>query len=98
MKLKKLFKTIDDKFMEIGFQKIKDDEYAVTYIRKNEAYDYTQIIDIIHKESGRHIVQSYDEDVDEGACVGLTYYELKLVMRKIKQKGWTTKLPLMYEL
>lgn len=32
----KLFKTIDQKFKDIGFEKIKDDKYSATYIRCNK--------------------------------------------------------------
>ena len=47
----KLFKNIDDKFKDIGFEKIKDDEYAVTYERINNMFGYIQVIDILHKNS-----------------------------------------------
>ena len=57
----KIFKNIDEKFKEIGFIKVKDDEYAVTYERINNIFGYTQVIDILHKKSGRHIIQSYDK-------------------------------------
>lgn len=36
----KLFKSIDEKFKEIGFDKVDDDEYSVTYERKNDKYNY----------------------------------------------------------
>lgn len=89
----KLFKSIDDKFKDIGFEKIKDDEYAVTYERINNTFGYTQVIDILHKKSGKHIIQSYDKhlmDKDKigNICVGLTYYEMKLIFKKMKKKGW----------
>ena len=32
----KLFKTIDEKFEEIEFKKIKEDKYGVTYQRQNK--------------------------------------------------------------
>lgn len=94
--MKKLFKTIDDKFSEIGFQKVQDDEYAATYERKNEKYGYTQVLDLRHKASGRHIIQSYDKELFDdkkigNTCVGLTYYEMKLAMKKMKKKKWTSK-------
>lgn len=100
--MRKLFKTVDDKFREIGFEKVVDNNHAVTYERKNEVYHYTQCLDILYKTSGRHLVQSYDIDLSDedntgNVCVGLTYYELKLVMKKMRQKGWKTKLPLLYE-
>ena len=89
----KIFKNIDEKFKEIGFEKVEDNEYSVIYERKNEKYNYTQVIDIIHKNNGRCIVQSYDKDLLDkknigNTCVGLTYYEMKLIMKKMKQKRW----------
>lgn len=99
--MKKLFKTIDDKFADIGFEKISDDDYSVTYERKNEVFNYTQVLCILHKASGRHMIQSYDKDLFDdkkigNTCVGLTYYEMKLAMRKMKKKAWTSKSPLLY--
>ena len=91
-----MFKTIDDKFFEIGFRKIQDDKYAATYERRNERYNFTQVLTIGHKDSGRHIVQSYDKDLFDdkkigNTCVGLTYYEMKLALKKMRKKGWKSK-------
>ena len=89
----KLFKSIDEKFAEIGFKKIREDEYGASYERYNEKYKYTQTLALLHKESGRHIVQSYDNElVDQkgigSTCVGLSAYEMKLCIKKMKQMGW----------
>ena len=86
----KLFKSIDDKFKEIGFIKIDEDEYGVLYRREEVKYNYAHCIEIIHKLSGRHIVISYQKDINnEGFnnAVGLTVYETKLVLKKIKKMG-----------
>ena len=56
----KLFKTIDEKFEDIGFIKAEENEFCVVYERLNSNYQYIQTIAILHKKSGRHIVQSYD--------------------------------------
>lgn len=89
----KIFKNIDDKFKDIGFKKVKDDKYAVTYERYDTTYKYTQVLDIRHKKSGRHIIQSYDKDLMDtkgigNTGVGLTYYETKLALKKMKKKKW----------
>ena len=47
----------------------------------------------VTKKSGQHIVQSYDENLTDtkgigNTCVGLTMYEMKLCIKKMKQKGW----------
>lgn len=89
----KLFKTIDDKFAEIGFVKMEENEYGVRYQRMDEWHDYVQCLDISHKYNRLHIVQSYDKDLMDSklignTCVGLTYYEMKLVMKKMKKLGY----------
>ena len=89
----KIFKNIDEKFEDIGFKKIKDDKYAVTYERYNGEYKYMQVLDIRHKKNGKHIIQSYDKDLFDiegigNTSVGLTYYETKLALKKMKKKKW----------
>ena len=84
------FVNIDKKFEKIGFKKIEEDKYGVVYLRNNKEYKYTQVIHIAYKDSGNHIVQSYDRDVrDENdvgnICIGLTYLETKLVLEKFRQ-------------
>jgi len=89
----KLFKSVDQKFKDIGFNKIEDNDYVVEYERKNKQYGYTHKIVICHKKNGRNIIQSYDKDLfdDKGignTCVGLSYYETKLALKKMKSKKW----------
>ena len=89
----KIFKTIDEKFDEIGFKKVREDKYGVEYERENKKHGYTQTLYLGHKKSGKHIVQSYDKNLmDEkkigNTCVGLTMYEMKLCLKKMKQMGW----------
>ena len=92
----KLFKSVDKKLKEIGFVKIKEDKYGVRYERKNSKYNFTQSVDILHKASGRHILQSYDNELMDqkkigNTCVGLTGYEMKLFLKKMKQIGLYSK-------
>lgn len=89
----KLFKTVDEKFAEIGFVKIEEDEFGAVYKRRVDKYNYTQTLDLGHKASGRHIIQSYDGELTDqkkigNTCVGLTMYEAKLCVKKMKQMGW----------
>lgn len=89
----KLFKTVDEKFERIGFIKVKENNKIVSYERYDDEFKFTQTLDLIHKNSGRHIVQSYDRDLmDEkkigNTCVGLTMYEMQLCLKKMKQMGW----------
>lgn len=92
----KLFKSVDEKLRDIGFVKESEGKYHVAYVRKNHAPDYTHCLDILHKSNGQSIIQSYDRDLMDdkcigNACVGLTYDEAKLVMRKMRQKHWRSK-------
>ena len=92
----KLFKTVDEKFAEIGFIKEKEDKYGAIYKRKVDKHNYTQTLSLLHKVSGNHLIQSYDANLmDEkkigNICVSLTMYEAKLCIKKMKQMGWKVK-------
>lgn len=84
----KLFKNVDEKLAEIGFKKIAENEYGVAYERYDKKYKYTQAVDILRKSSGQHIMQSYDMNDKRCGCVGLTGYEMKLFLKKMKKMGW----------
>ena len=87
----KLFKTLDEKFKEIGFIKVQENEYGASYERPNGSF--LQKLDLLHKGSGKHIILSYDPYLIDNkkignTCVGLTMYEIKLCFKKMKQMGW----------
>lgn len=84
----RLFKTIDDKFEDIGFKKIEENKYGAVYERYDEKYKYNQRLDIMHKASGHHLIHSYDETnttSEFSPSVGLTGYEMKLALKKMKK-------------
>lgn len=88
----KIFKTVDDKLADIGFRKIEEEQYGVRYKRKDDEHGFVQTVDIFHKASGRHLLQSYDAELTDqkmigNTCVGLTGYEMKLFLKKMKQIG-----------
>lgn len=92
----KLFKSVDDKLLEIGFEKTREDEYGVTYERNDSEHGYTHRVDIGRKSSGKHLLQSYDPKLfDSGKIgnigVGLTTYEMELFAKKMKQIGLYSK-------
>lgn len=94
----KLFKTVDDKFKEIGFVKIRENRFGATYDRRVPKHKFTQRLVLLHKACGRHIVQSYDVALADQkgighTCVGLTMYELELCIKKMRQMGWKVKKP-----
>ena len=89
-----MIKIADRKIEKLGFKKIQDDKYGARYHRYNETYGYTHEVAIIHKESGKHILQSYDVEssTSKGSInVGLTYTELKWFKRKMKEIGLVDK-------
>ena len=89
----KLFKTIDEKFSEIGFTKVKENEYSANYERSTK-FGYVQCLDLVHKASGMHIIQSYEKGLNTDGfnnSVGLTMYEAKLCRKKMKRMGWKEK-------
>ena len=45
----KIFKNIDEKFEDIGFKKVKDGEYLVTYERYNGKYKDIQVLNICQR-------------------------------------------------
>lgn len=88
-----MFRSIDKKLRKIGFVKEREDKFGALYERKNEKYNFVQVLHIAHKASGKHIVQSYDKELFDtkkigNTCVGLTYYEMKLALKKMKQLGY----------
>ena len=91
-----LFKSVDEKLAEIGFVKLEDSDSYVHYERYVADYKYTHCLDILHKYNNQHIVQSYckglfDEKKIGNTSVGLTYYEMNLITKKMRQKGWKSK-------
>lgn len=87
----KLFKTVDQKLRDIGFVKIKEDNYGANYERLDERYGYVQCLSLVHKISGRHLIQSYQQDINQSGfynMVGLTMDEAKLAIKKMKQMGF----------
>jgi hypothetical protein len=83
--------NVDKELSKIGFVKTGEDHFCATYERKNEEEGYVQCLDLIHKASGKHLIQSYQEDVNTDKfnnMVGLTMYEARLALRKMKQMGW----------
>lgn len=80
---------IDKKLKNRGFNKIEEDEYGVTYEKEITEFGYTQVLSLICKADGRHIIQSYDKrlipDEELGAVnsvCGLTLPDTLLILLK----------------
>lgn len=84
----KLFKSVDEKLSEIGFEKTYESDSGVDYEKYVEGFNFIHKVSIVHKSSGKHLLQSYDL---ESIGVGLTGYEMKLFLKKMKQLGLYSK-------
>lgn len=83
-----LFVKADRKMEKLGFEKIEENKFGVSYRKENKEYNFTQRIDIVHKSSENHLIQSYVEGTNSDGfnnCVGLTYAEMKAVMKKYRE-------------
>jgi len=86
----KLFKSVDEKFEELGFKKTEQTEYGAYYEKEITEYKYVHAIDILPKASGNHIVISSQKGVNKDGfsnAVGLTKQEMKLCVKKMKEMG-----------
>lgn len=91
----KIFKSLDNRiFDELDFVIGENTPYGVTYVRYNCEYGYTHKVAILHKKSGKHILQSYDADNAESTNVGLSYKELRLFMKKFRKLRRKWKKPI----
>lgn len=88
----KMFKSADKMMEELGFEKLEGDDaesrYGACYQRTNEKYHYVQRLDILHKASSSHLIQSYVAKMNSDGfndCVGLTYKEMKAAMKKYRE-------------
>lgn len=90
----KLFKSIDERIKELGFEKVEiEDKFGVGVCYKrvvliNNDESYVHRLDILHKANGNHIIQSYQKEVNSDGfnnTVGLDYKKTKLAMKKYRQ-------------
>lgn len=83
-----LFVKADNEMEKLGFEKVQDDEYGSTYLKKIEEYNYVHRIDIVKKSNGNHLIQSYATKTNSDGfnnCVGLTYPEMRAAMKKYRE-------------
>lgn len=83
-----LFVKADKAMEKLGFEKIEENEFGVSYRKEIKKYNFTQRLDIGHKADGNHLIQSYVEGINsEGFnnCVGITYPETKTIMKKFRE-------------
>lgn len=86
----KLFKSVDEKLSEIGFEKFYESDSGADYEKYIEARNFAHKVSIERKGNGKHLLWSYDPDVGN-IGIGLTGYEMKLFLKKMKQMGLYSK-------
>lgn len=84
--------TVDQKLAKIGFSKVYEDVRRVHYERYDEKYKYYHTV-VIERRSvwNEFRLQSYDESLIDKKGIGntnvaLSTYEVKLFLKKMKQK------------
>lgn len=82
------FKSTDDKLKDLGFIKLEDSVYGLMYEKNYTSYRHKVFIG--KKSNENVILQSYDPDRFDpdnigNICVGLTYVELKLFIKKMEE-------------
>jgi hypothetical protein len=82
----KIFKSIENKIKDLGFELIYESDLVLQFKRKNKQFDYIQRVDLVRKTNKIPIIQSYQKDND--AMVGLTIIECKLFLKLIKKLKW----------
>ena len=93
----KLFRTADDKIIRMGFTKTSEKNGYVRYERPDLRYGFTQVVEIMPKQSGRHIISSYDPELTDSknignTGVGLTAYEMELFAKAAKRRGLYSRM------
>ena len=86
----KLFKSVDEKLSEIGFEKSYESDSGVDYEKHVEGFNFVHKVSIVRKGNGKHLLCSYAPDTGY-IGVGLTGYETKLFLKKMKQMGLYSK-------
>lgn len=81
------FKSIDERFLALGFRKIHENEYGVRYEHRT-SQGYVHVIAIICKDSGNHLIQSYEMKINKDGfnnMVGMTEPVTKLALKKLRE-------------
>lgn len=93
-----LFEIADKKLAEIGFIKDEETSNMVMYKRVNKKCGYTQRLALIHGDGGQHIMMAYNREIRNRKYLGnnadgLTMYEARLCLRKMRELGWKLEKP-----
>lgn len=78
-------KHIEKKIERLGYKLVENNKLYTSFEKFEPCGQFTHVVAICHKSSGKHIVQSYDKS-DDTLC-GLTYTEMML-FAKLMKKMW----------
>ena len=81
-------KKIDRKLLKLGFVKKIENNYGATYEKKNKKHNFIQEVGIVHKNSNKCVIFSYEKTINSDGLnntIGLSTKEMKLFMKKCKQ-------------
>lgn len=84
-------KSVENKIKKLGFKITNKDKLIVQFKRENKQFNYIHGVDIVHKKSGKHIIQSFQNDspISEfDYMVGLTFEETELFLKYAKKLKW----------
>lgn len=87
-KLRMCFNSIDTRLRNLNWVKQKEDYYGAIYLRYEYDGKYLHRLDIVHKSKGDSLIQSYQQGVNSDGfnnCVGLSYQDTKLALKKYRQ-------------
>ena len=83
-----LFIKADKAMKKLGFEKIEESKFGVTYRRENKQFNFIERLDICHKANGNHLIMPYIEGINSDGLNNsgaLTYSEMKTVMKKYRE-------------
>jgi hypothetical protein len=80
------FKSVDERFAELGFFKVHESEYGARYEKR--CAKYVHVIAIVSKRTGKHVIQSYEKAVNKECfnnAVGMTELEASAALDKLRE-------------
>lgn len=86
-------RLIDKAMRKRGYIKTRENQYGVCY-EKREPQGFDHVVCVLHKASGKHLLQSYDADVHEvngdfiNSVCGVEIPVLLLMWLKAKYLGF----------
>lgn len=65
-----LSKIIDKRMASLGYKKIEETKYGAYYLKHENEGNYDHAVCVLHKASGKHIMQSYDAETVQSIADG----------------------------